>query len=164
VGAFHGLSIERADARKFPSVDPLESWSKYKSFISEEHVSVAKEVLSKGEEVRQMMKVVGEEGTSVEDYVQYLKSDLIDSIYLQQNGFDEVDASTVKERQEHVFAKVVGILKQKFAFKDKEEARKGFYELRYGLIDWNYKPWASEKFTEQEKRIDGLIKGMPCAR
>ena len=61
VGAFHGLSRDRANARKFPSIDPYDSWSKYESFIEKDVIDAAREVLFKGEEVRQMTKVVGEE-------------------------------------------------------------------------------------------------------
>ena len=74
VGAFHGLSRDRSNARKFPSIDPLESWSKYESFVSGDVVSYAKDILFKGDQVRQMMKVVGEEGTSMDDFIFYLKS------------------------------------------------------------------------------------------
>ncbi|MFH1310521.1 MAG: V-type ATP synthase subunit A, partial [Candidatus Omnitrophota bacterium] len=94
VGAFHGLSRERAEARKYPSVDPLESWSKYRGILSAEQVQKVKAFLTKGDAVSQMMKVVGEEGTSLEDFVIFLKSDFFDNVYLQQNGFDKVDAAT----------------------------------------------------------------------
>ncbi|KJJ84506.1 V-type sodium ATP synthase subunit A [Candidatus Omnitrophus magneticus] len=159
VGAFHGLSRARSDARKFPSIDPLESWSKYKSFIAEENVKLAKEILFKGAEVNQMMKVVGEEGTTVEDYVVYLKAEFLDNVYLQQNGFDDVDAATIKERQEYVFNVVCKILKKRFSFSSKDDARKFFYELRHNFIDWNYKEWQTEAFKKQEKIIAGSIAG-----
>ena len=159
VGAFHGLSRERAEARKYPSVDPLESWSKYSSFIPQEEVVTAKQVLAKGESVSQMMKVVGEEGTSLDDFVVYLKSEFLDNVYLQQNGFDEVDAATIADRQKYVFAKVVDILKKEFSFRDKKEARDFFYNLRHRFIDWNYKEWESEEFKQQEKEVDELLAG-----
>ena len=157
VGAFHGLSRERSDARKFPSVDPLESWSKYNSFIDNEKIQIAKELLVKGDEISQMMKVVGEEGTTVEDYVLFLKGDFFDNVYLQQNGFDEVDATTKKDRQDYVFSKVVDVLGKEFTFEDKDEARKYFYELRHTFIDWNYKKWDSNEFDEQEKSISAFL-------
>jgi len=157
VGAFHGLSRDRANARKFPSIDPLESWSKYKSFISQDLVDIAKHILVKGEEVRQMMKVVGEEGTIVDDFIIYLKADFLDSVYLQQNGYDEVDASTSAERQKYVFAKVAEIMKQEFSFVSKEKARDYFYKLRHVFIDWNYKKWQSEEFKNQEIKLDSLL-------
>ncbi|MFC1480006.1 V-type ATP synthase subunit A [Candidatus Omnitrophota bacterium] len=159
VGAFHGLSRERAEARKYPSVDPLESWSKYKSFIATDEVVTAKKILFEGAEVGQMMKVVGEEGTSTEDFVVYLKSDFLDSVYLQQNGFDAVDASTARDRQKYVFSKIVEVLRKEFSFKDKPAARDFFYNLRHYFIDWNYKKWESEEFKKQEKEINKLLEG-----
>lgn len=159
VGAFHGLSRDRAEARKFPSIDPHESWSKYKSFIPADSVNFAKSILTKGEEVRQMMKVVGEEGISMEDFIVYLKGEFLDSVYIQQNGFDPVDAATIAERQEYVFSKIVkDILKRDFSFSDKEEARHFFYKARQLFIDLNYREWRSPGFAEQEKRIDELLK------
>ncbi|RKY42142.1 MAG: V-type ATP synthase subunit A [Candidatus Makaraimicrobium thalassicum] len=159
VGAFHGLSRDRAEARRFPSIDPLESWSKYGGVIAPEQIKIARDILFKGEEVSQMMKVVGEEGTSLEDFVVYLKSDFLDSVYLQQNGFDEVDAATTVPRQKYVFAKVIGVLRGEFSFKDKEEGRDFFYNLRHRFIDWNYKEWESSEFKTQENEIDSLLKG-----
>jgi len=159
VGAFYGLSKERSDARKFPSIGPLESWSKYKSFIAEDLADAAKRILFRGNEVKQMMKVVGEEGTSLDDFIVYLKAEFLDDAYLQQNGFDEVDAATVADRQRHVFSKIMQVLAADFSFKDKEEARDYFYKLRHNVIDWNYKPWRSKGFKEQEGQVDSLLKG-----
>ena len=157
VGAFHGLSRDRANARKFPSIDPLESWSKYESFIPADLIQKVKAVLVKGDEVRQMMKVVGEEGTSIDDFIIYLKSDLLDNVYLMQNGFDPVDAACGAERQEYVFKKVISILQQEFSFKDKETARNYFHKLRQVFIDWNYKEFQSDEFKQQEKKIDEIL-------
>jgi V/A-type H+-transporting ATPase subunit A len=159
VGAFHGLSRERAEARKYPSVDPLVSWSKYESIIPQDQIDEAKKVLFKGNEVGQMMKVVGEEGTSLEDFVIHLKSEFLDNVYLQQNGFDEVDAATSADRQKYVFAKAVEILRKGFPFKDKGEARDFFYNLRHKFIDWNYRQWESDAFKKQEKEINKLLEG-----
>lgn len=157
VGAFHGLSRDRANARCFPSIDPIESWSRYGGFIDSEAVARAKKILNNGNEVHQMMKVVGEEGTSMADFIVYLKSEFLDSVYLQQNGFDEVDAVTDLERQEYVFNKVLAVLDEQFDFDRKEKARKSFYELRQLFIDWNYREFQSQGFKQQEKLIDGFL-------
>lgn len=157
VGAFHGLSRERADARKFPSIDPLESWSRYESVIPAADVATAREILFKGEEVGQMMKVVGEEGTSIEDFIVYLKKECLDSVYLQQNGFDEVDAATTAERQEYVFAKIVNVMRKEFSFGDKAQARDFFYNFRHKFIDWNYKKFGTDEFKAQENEINLLL-------
>jgi len=157
VGAFLGLSRDRANARRFPSIHPLESWSKYSSFIAENLIEEAHDILYKGNEVRQMMMVVGEEGTSLEDFVIYLKGEFLDSVYLQQNAFDEVDAATSPERQKYVFGKVHNVMTTDFAFADKEEARTFFNRLRQNFIDWNYIAMEGDEFVNQEAGIDKII-------
>ena len=157
VGAFHGLSRERSDARKYPAIDPIISWSKYKSVLPEEWVSFARKVFLSGVEVNQMMKVVGEEGTTTEDYIEYLKSDFLDAVYMQQNSFDEIDAAVSVERQKYTFKKVVQVLGSDFALEDKDSARNFFNQLRQKFIDWNYSLWNSEKFISAEKDVDAHI-------
>jgi V/A-type H+-transporting ATPase subunit A len=157
VGAFHGLSRERANARKFPSVAPLESWSKYVSFIEQDKAEYARNILFRGNEVKQMMTVVGEEGTSIEDFIVFLKSEFLDDVYIQQNGFDPVDAATTADRQKYVFDAVLNVLKKEFHFEDKEKARAFFYELRQFFIDWNYMPFTSDDFKKQESKIKDIL-------
>ncbi len=159
VGCFHGLSRERANARRFPAIDPYESWSKYPGFIDSDHLATARAVLSKGLDIEQMMKVVGEEGTSLEDYVEYLRSEFFDQAYLQQNAFDDVDGATPKERQAHVFALLVEIMAARFSFSDKAEALQLFQDLRQLFVDWNYTPWRSEVFKATESRIRHSLAG-----
>ena len=154
VGAFHGLSRERSDARKYPAIDPIISWSKYKSVIREDWVAYARKVFLRGVEVNQMMKVVGEDGTTTEDYIEYLKSDFLDAVYMQQNSFDEVDGAVSVERQKYVFTKVLQILGSDFELNDKDTARNFFNQLRQKFIDWNYSEWKSDKFAENEKSVD----------
>ena len=154
VGAFHGLSRERSDARKYPAIDPLISWSKYKSVLPETWVSFARSIYLKGVEVNQMMKVVGEDGTTTEDYVEYLKSEFLDACYMQQNSFDEVDAAVSVERQNYTFKKILNILGSDFNFENKDTARNFFNQLRQKFIDWNYSPWNADKFKAAEKDID----------
>ena len=74
VGAFHGLSRTRSDARRYPAIDPLDSWTKYSSVVDDGRVEAARRALREGAEIGQMMKVVGEEGTSIEDFLLFLKS------------------------------------------------------------------------------------------
>lgn len=156
VGAFHGLARERSDARKYPAIDPLNSWSKYKSVIREDRVDFARALFKSGQEVNQMMKVVGEEGTTTEDYIEYLKSDFLDSVYFQQNSFDEVDNSVSVERQTYTLEKVLRILGSDFDLKTKDDARSYFNSLRQLFIDWNYSTWKDDSFTDIEKKIDEL--------
>ena len=156
VGGFHGLTRERSDARKFPAIDPIGSWSKYKSVIREDWVAYARKIFKAGVEVNQMMKVVGEEGTTTEDFVLYMKSEYLDAVYFQQNSFDEVDAAVSVERQTYTFKKVLTVLASDFELKDKDEARTFFNQLRQKSLDWNYVAWDSAEFKSKEKEIDEL--------
>ncbi|MDR2758444.1 MAG: V-type ATP synthase subunit A [Spirochaetaceae bacterium] len=157
VGAFHGLSRERSDARKYPAIHPLDSWSKYKGIIGGDKVEYAHGFMARGSEVEQMMKVVGEEGTSLDDYVIYLKGDFLDSVYFQQNSFDAVDSAVSPERQKHIFAIILNILGSKFSFGDKNEARSWFNRLRQRFLDYNGSEWKSERFFTLQKEIESAV-------
>lgn len=156
VGAFHGLTRERSDARKYPAIDPVSSWSKYKSVIDEKKVSFARGIFKRGVEVNQMMKVVGEEGTSTDDFILYMKSEFLDSVYFQQNSFDKTDEAVSEERQKYVFDKVLSVLASDFDLKDKDDSRQFFNQLRQQFLDWNYTNWQSTEFSGKEKDIDAL--------
>jgi V/A-type H+-transporting ATPase subunit A len=144
VGAFHGLSRERSDARKYPAIHPLDSWSKYVGAVDESKVDYGRHILFRGNEIDQMMKVVGEEGTSLEDYIVYLKADFLDAVYLQQNAFDPVDAAVSTERQREVFDLLLQILTAVLDLPDKAQARSYFYQLRQKFLDLNSTPWNTD--------------------
>ncbi|UER67305.1 V-type ATP synthase subunit A [Borrelia sp. BU AG58] len=157
VGAFHGLTRERSDARKFPAISPLESWSKYGGVVDAGKTEYARAFLSRGNEVNQMMKVVGEEGTSNDDFLVYLKAELLDACYLQQNSFDSVDAAVGPDRQNHMFDIIYHILKSNFKFENKLEARNFINELRQNILDMNLVPFKDEKFNRLELALKDLI-------
>jgi V/A-type H+-transporting ATPase subunit A len=157
VGAFHGLSRERSDARKYPAIHPLDSWSKYKGIISVDKVKYAHSFMSRGSEVEQMMKVVGEEGTSLDDYVIYLKGDFLDAVYFQQDSFNPVDSAALPDRQKHIFTIILKILASKLTFSDKNEARNWFNRLRQRFLDYNGADWQSESFKTIEKDLETTL-------
>ncbi len=157
VGAFHGLSRARSDARRFPAIDPLESWSKYPSVVDAEELDEARRVLREGNEVGQMMKVVGEEGTSIDDFIVYMKSEYLDAVYLQQNAFHDVDAATPVDRQRHVFGFISRLLKTKLKFADQEAARGFFQTLTQATRDWNQIAFETDEFKKQEEQLTHQI-------
>ena len=158
VGAFHGLSRERSDARKYPAIDPLESWSKYEGVLPADKVSKAYSILLRGNEVNQMMKVVGEEGTSLDDYIIYQKGELLDSVYLQQNSFDPVDAAVVVERQVETFDVLYDILMSNFALDDKKEVRLFFNRVRQAFLDWNGTAQDDKAYSSRKDELITLYK------
>lgn len=157
VGAFHGLSRERSDARRYPAIDPLISWSKYPSFIDPQQMQRGHEILHKSHAVSQMMKVIGEEGTSGADYIDYLKGEFLDFVYLQQNAFDPVDEATSEERQKHVFNFIYQIMQTDFDLKTKENALHFFQQLMQMFRGWNSSSWESEEFKRIEKEMSSFI-------
>ncbi len=147
VGGFHGLSRARSDARRYPAIDPLESWSHYNSIIDTARVEKARALLRKGNEVGQMMKVVGEEGTSLADFTDYIKSEFLDTVYLQQNAFYDVDASPPEERQKLMFDVVEKALFTDYKFETKDDTRAFFMSLQQAFIDWNNVKSDAPEFT-----------------
>jgi V/A-type H+-transporting ATPase subunit A len=157
VGAFHGLSRARSDARRFPAIDPLDSWSKYAGIAPPDRIARMRAVLRRGNEVAQMMKVVGEEGTSMDDFVLYLKSELMDAVYLQQDAFNEVDSAVPVKRQLVVFDTLDTILDATLSFADKDAARRFFLTLTQAFKDWHQAAWESEPFQAGREKITRLI-------
>jgi len=114
-------------------------------------------ILRKSNNVGQMMKVVGEEGTSGDEFVDYLKGELFDGVYLQQNAFDKADEATSSERQGEVFEVVHKIIMQKFHFEGKDVARRYFQELRQIFINWNSAEYGSEDFKKRKQEVQNKV-------
>jgi V/A-type H+-transporting ATPase subunit A len=114
-------------------------------------------LLRDGNEVGQMMKVVGEEGTSIDDFIVYLKSEYVDATYLQQNAFNDVDAATSVERQEYVFDKLLKLLKTKLKFDDQAKARSFFQKLTQTCRDWNGAEFESDEFKQTEEQLNKML-------
>jgi V/A-type H+-transporting ATPase subunit A len=168
VGAFLGLTWARSNARRFPAIDPLISWSKYVDQMREtldkidpewiELVKRAQRMLRNGDEIKKRMDVVGEEGTSLGDFIISLKTEFIDAVYLQQNAFDEVDAYNTMERQVYVFRKVGEVLEKEVTAEDKDDARNVFFRLTAQVKNWNSSKWESDEFKKYEEQIDEFLR------
>lgn len=157
VGAFHGLSRERSDQRRYPAIHPLESWSKYEGVVPADQVAIARDILQRGNDVNQMMKVVGEEGTSIEDFSVFLKAEFFDAVYLQQDAYHPVDAATPPQRQRYVFERIARILRTTMKFETKDAARRFFQRLTQLVKDWNRIEMSAPEFTEIERRIEAMV-------
>lgn len=158
VGAFHGLSRERSDARKYPSIHPIDSWSKYQGVVDMARVDEARGILRRSSEINQMMKVIGEEGTSAEDYILYQKGELLDAVYLQQNSFDPIDAACEPERQAHEFNVLYDVLTRDYALSDKKEIRAFFNQVRQEFLDWHGTVYGTPEFAAQETKLADLYR------
>ena len=156
VGAFHGLARERSDARKYPAIHPVDSWSKYAGVVDMDRIRSARGILIRSTEVNQMMKVVGEEGTSSEDYIIYQKGELLDAVYLQQNSFDPIDQACEPERQRREFDVLYDAMTQTYDITDKREIRQFFNQLRQEFLDWHGTEFETKEFEAQQKKITEL--------
>jgi V/A-type H+-transporting ATPase subunit A len=157
VGAFFGLSRERADARRYPAIDPLDSWSRYEGIIPTDRRKRMRTLLARAHEIGQMMKVVGDEGTSLDDYILNLKGDFFDAVYLQQNAFDAIDSATPADRQQMIFTLLEEILQSPLALKDRDAAHDLFNQLRLACLDLNSAAWKSDAFTSKLSRVRELF-------
>lgn len=164
VGAFHGLSRARSDARRYPAIDPLISWSKYVDDVSKElearvagwgkMVKKAAKTLREGDEIGKRMEVVGEEGVSLSDMITYLKSELFEYAYLQQNAFDKEDSYCPLDRQIPLFQLIMRIFEARFVFETHDEARSFFLELQNELKNMNFMPFKSPKYDQTLEHIE----------
>jgi V/A-type H+-transporting ATPase subunit A len=157
VGAFHGLSRARSDARRYPAIDPLDSWSKYTGIMEPERAARMRALLRDGHEVRQMMTVVGEEGTSIDDFARMLKADFFDNVFLQQDAFDAVDAAVPARRQRFMFGKVEAVVDCDFGFQSKDEARKTMVAATDLFRNLNYAAEDGPDYAAILGRIDAFI-------
>jgi len=157
VGAFHGLSRERSDARKYPAIHPIDSWSKYKGIIDPVQTGYAYKILFRAYEIEAMMKVVGEEGTSLQDFIMFQKGEFLDAVYFQQNSFDPVDAAVSPERQRYVFKLIMELLTAVLDLSTKEEARSWFNQLRQKFLDYNGSEWQCDVFKTLEEEIRNVV-------
>ncbi|MBA3720979.1 MAG: V-type ATP synthase subunit A [Parachlamydiaceae bacterium] len=167
VGAFLGLSRARSDSRRYPAIDPLISWSKYIDVVSRElenqvddwgnMVKRAEKMLHRGNEIGKRMEVVGEEGIAMDDMIVYLKAELYDSSYLQQNAFDKEDAYSPLTRQLQLFQLINKIFDTKFDIQSHDEAREYFLSLQNQVKNLNLMAFQSEPYNRALEKIEEKI-------
>jgi V/A-type H+-transporting ATPase subunit A len=176
VKTFLGLSSARAYKRFYPAVDPLISWSRYldqlKPYFDEhlrsgwtDSVRAFSQLTHQGDSIYQMMQVTGEEGVTLNDYATYQKALFLDMVYLQQDAYDRVDASTPIERQVETFGLVRSLIQRDYPFENKDEARQFFTKLTGLFKNLNYSELNSKEYNSYRAQIDLLAKtlGRPVA-
>ncbi len=172
VKCFLGLSYDRAYKRFYPAIDPLISWSRYLEQLApwyarhldpmwNERVRAMQALLSRGDAVRQMMQVTGEEGITIEDYVDFQKALLLDMVYLQQDAFDNVDASVPMQRQQLSFNLLYHLIGRGHAFTEKAAARQYFTRLTNLFKNFNYAALDSPDFKRLLGEIEALATRVP---
>ncbi|MBR4294042.1 MAG: V-type ATP synthase subunit A [Bacteroidaceae bacterium] len=167
---FYALEQERADKKRYPAVNPIDSYSKYIEYPEFDKyisgiindgwlakVNEAKTRLLRGKEIAEQINILGDDGVPVEYHVTFWKSELIDFVVLQQDAFDEVDAVTPLERQEQILNLVMDICHTKFKFEHFQEVTVFFKKVINLCKQMNYSEYKSDKFNDYLAQIQELI-------
>ena len=168
---FYGLEQDRADKKRYPAVNPIDSYSKYleypefadyiKTHINDQwipKVLALKTRMQRGKEIAEQINILGDDGVPVDYHVTFWKSEVIDFVILQQDAFDEVDAVTPLERQEEILNMVTDICEHDFTFDTFLDVTDFFRKLINMCKQWNYAQFKSDEYYEQKRKIQEFIK------
>ncbi len=166
---FYGLSQARADSKRYPAIDSIDSYSKYleypevQKYYSEnvsdtwlEKVIIAKDILLRGKEAHEQINILGDDGVLISFHERFWNSELIDFVILQQDAFDSIDSSTSIERQEYMLAKVLDVTEKEFDFKHFEDVQTFFKNIINLFKQMNYSDFKSDKFKKYEVELEEL--------
>ena len=167
---FYALSQDRADSKRYPAVDPIDSYSKYLEYeeVQEylnKHISPTwvaevthtKDILLRGKEAYDQINILGDDGVPLGYHEKFRKSELIDRIILQQDGFDKVDASTPMKRQRYMLEFVLGICDTDFVFESFEEVQPYFVRLENLSKQMNYTEFEGPEFNRYKDEVNAII-------
>ena len=168
---YYALEQDRADRKRYPAINPIESYSKYieypefEEYISQEisddwtaKVNDIKTRLLRGKEIAEQINILGDDGVPVEYHITFWKSELIDFVVLQQDAFDEIDSVTPIERQKYILDMVVDMCRTEFEFDNFNKVAEYFKQLINVCRQMNYSEFKSEKFYDYRRQLDELLK------
>ena len=167
---FYALSQGRADSKRYPAIDPLDSYSKYLEYPEvaaylDEHIGKnwvntvyeGKTIVQRGKEANDQINILGDDGVPVSYHERFWKSELIDFVILQQDAFDDIDANCPLERQKMMYEMVVDVCRKEFNFSDFEACSRFFKGLINLFRQMNYAEWQSEKFFDYKNQIEQTV-------
>ena len=167
---FYALEQNRADQKRYPAVNPIDSYSKYLeypeiiSYPDEkaekgwvEKVLKAKNIVRRGREMADQINILGDDGVPMSYHEAFWKGALVDLAFLQQDAFDETDAVTPMERQKYMLNLILDVCDRKFQFDDYEECRKRFKQIINAMRQMNYSAWGSEAFEQNRNNLNELL-------
>ena len=167
---FYALSQQRADSKRYPAIDPIESYSKYLEYPELQEtlnqqispgwvgqVEELKNILLRGKEAAEQINILGDDGVSVDTHLIFWKSEVVDAIILQQDAFDEVDARSPLRRQKYMVDKVLAVAQTELAFDSYEEVNPYFKRVIAALKQMNYSEFESPGFRQYEEELQGIL-------
>lgn len=168
---FYALQQSRADSKRYPAINPIDSYSKYLEYPEFEEyiekrigskwipmVNEAKTILQRGMEVSEQIDILGDDGVPIDYHLKLWKSEIIDFVILQQDAFDKIDMLTPLERQQYMLGKVMEICSRDFTFDNFTEVSGYFKRIINTLRQMNYSDYESEKFIGYENELKEIIK------
>jgi V/A-type H+/Na+-transporting ATPase subunit A len=168
---FYGLSQARADSKRYPAIDAIDSYSKYLEYPEVQEYLVkhvgdkwlgnvidAKDILLRGKEAREQINILGDDGVPIDFHERFWKSELIDFVILQQDAFDKIDASTPMDRQVFMLEKVLDIANADYNFGNFDEVSDFFKCVINQFKQMNYSEFKSEKFNTFNAELAEIIK------
>ncbi|MEA5062974.1 MAG: V-type ATP synthase subunit A, partial [Petrimonas sp.] len=170
---YYALEQDRADRKRYPAINPIESYSKYieypefEEYISKEisgdwtlKVNDIKTRLLRGKEIAEQINILGDDGVPVEYHITFWKSELIDFVILQQDAFDEIDSVTPIDRQKYILNMVVDICRTEFKFDNFNQVAEYFKKLINVCRQMNYSEFKSDEFNDYRGQLDELFKNI----
>lgn len=167
---FYALSQARADSKRYPAIDPIDSYSKYLEYpeVIEylnaninphwvKDVNHIKDILLRGKEAQEQINILGDDGVPLSYHDKYWKSELVDRIILQQNAFDTVDQSTPMKRQEYMLEMILGICNDDFVFESYEEVMPYYMRMINVCIQMNYVEFGHSDFAKYEGELKATV-------
>ncbi len=168
--AFYALSQQRADSKRYPAIDPIDSYSKYleypelqenlKKNIAEDwvdNVMLLKNILIRGKETSEQINILGDDGVPLDYHITYWKAEVIDSVILQQDAFDKIDANCPMDRQKYMLDKVMEVYRAEFRFDGFEEVNPYFKRVINQLKQMNYSLYQTADFYKNEKEFYNIF-------
>ncbi len=167
---FYALSQARADSKRYPAVDPIDSYSKYLEYPEvieylNGHVSptwvkdvtLTKDLLLRGKEAQEQINILGDDGVPLSYHDKQWKSELIDKIILQQDGFDKIDQSTPMVRQKYMLSLILSICAKDFVFESYEEVMPYYVRMINLCKQMNYVEFESPDFKKYEAELHNVV-------
>lgn len=167
---FYALEQNRADQKRYPAVNPIDSYSKYleypeiREFLDEkiekgwaDMVAKAKNIIRQGRDAAEQINILGDDGVPMSYHETFWKSELLDFVFLQQDAFDAVDSLCPLERQKYMLNLILDICDRKFEFDDFEDCRIFFKEMINDLRQMNYTDFHSEDFEKYNSQLSKLL-------
>lgn len=168
---FYGLSQARADSKRYPAIDPIDSYSKYLEYpevqeslrknVGEQwldNIIKAKDILLRGKEAMEQINILGDDSVPINFHDRYWKSELIDFVILQQDAFDSIDSSTSMQRQEFMLSSVLNVTDTEFNYDHFEDVSTFFKNIINVYKQMNYSEFESEKFKKYHEELKALLK------